>query len=81
MSSQLKVFLREEICTRDGDESVVRQILGLEFDNPVLLPIGYRIRIHGGKTEELVVKEGIMVISGSEVNVEVIVEKPWDGKI
>ncbi len=76
MSSQLKVFLREEICTRDGDESVVRQILGLELDNPVLPPIGYKIRIHGGKMEELIVKEGTIVILESGVNVEIIVEKP-----
>ena len=81
MSSQLKVFLREDICTPDGNETTVQQILGLEFGNPVLLPIGYKIRIHGGKTEELVVKEGAVVISESGINVEVIVEKPWGGEI
>lgn len=81
MSSQLKVFLREEICTRDGDDTTVRQILGFEFDNPVLPPIGYKIRIHGGETEEVVVKEGAIVISESGMSVEVVVEKPWDGKI
>ena len=76
MSSQFKVFLREEICTLDGDETAVQQILGLEFDNPVLPPIGYKIRICGGKTEELVVKEGTLVISEHGAYVELVVEKP-----
>lgn len=81
MSSQLKVILREKICTRDGSKTTESQILGLEFDSPVLPPIGWKIRICGGKTEELVVKEGTLVVSGSGTDVEVIVEKPWDGKI